>query len=424
MLETKIIVKEAKICVLGLGYVGLPLVNLISEARYKCLGFDVNTELIEDLSCGKSHIEGIDSDTLQKNLDLDLRFSSKSSDLSDCDIFIICVPTPLDNHLNPDPSFVWKAVNAIKNNVKTSEFAIILESTTYVGHTEEIFEYLRENLPDKIIHIAFSPEREDPGNAKYKTKTIPKILGAKDLNAYSIIFQLYSQLFDKIVRVSTMEVAEFTKLYENTYRSINIGFVNEMKILADRLGLDIFEIIDAAKTKPFGFTAFYPGPGLGGHCIPIDPFYLNHSAKSVGMNAQFIELSGEINRNIPRFVVDKAMRILNENKKSISGSFIGIWGLSYKPGIDDLRESPSLELIKQLSILGAKLVCIDPYVKASAVDFRIISDATELSDQRFDLSIISTLHPDFTTDQIDICSEKILDTRGLYRELSERVWRA
>lgn len=424
MLETKILDKDAKICVLGLGYVGLPLVNLISEVRYKCLGFDVNTDLIEDLSSGKSHIEGIDPRALQKNLGLDLRFSSKLSDLSDCEIFIICVPTPLDNHLNPDPSFVWNAVNAIKDNVKASEFAIVLESTTYVGHTEEIFDYLRQNLPDRIIHIAFSPEREDPGNAKYTTKTIPKILGAKDLKAYSIIAQLYGQLFDKIIRVSSMEVAEFTKLYENTYRSINIGYVNEMKMLADRLGLDMFEIIDAAKTKPFGFTAFYPGPGLGGHCIPIDPFYLNHSAKSVGMNAQFIELSGEINRNIPRFVVDKAIRFLNESKKSIAGSVIGIWGLSYKPGIGDLRESPSLELIRQLSALGAELVCIDPYVKPSAVEFQVINDAAELSGQRLDLSIISTLHPDFSTDQIDMCSEKVLDTRGLYSELSERVWRA
>ncbi len=424
MLEKKISDKSVKICVLGLGYVGLPLVNLISEAQFKCLGFDINSETVKNLSEGNSHIEGIDSFTLERNLSYDLKFSSQTRDLDDFEIFIICVPTPLDKHLNPDPSFVWNAVNIIKDNVKATEFAIILESTTYVGHTAEIGEYFLNNMPDKKIHLAFSPEREDPGNINYKTKTIPKILGAKNTEAFSTIVKFYEQLFDEIVGVSSMEVAEFTKLYENTYRSINIGFVNEMKILADRLGLDIFEIVDAAKTKPFGFSAFYPGPGLGGHCIPIDPFYLNHSAKSVGMNAQFIELSGEINRNVPRYVVDKAIRVLNKRKKSTSDSVIAIWGLSYKPEIGDLRESPSLELIRQLTALGAQIVCIDPYVNPDTVEFNVISNIVELGDRRFDLSIISTLHPDFSIESIDGHSEQILDTRGLYRNLSQRVWRA
>ena len=422
----KIESRKAKVGVIGLGYVGLPLCVEVAKSSFKCVGFDIESSKIKSIQEGSSYVESVDGEEL-KNLLLDghLDVDYQISILRTCDIFIVCVPTPLDDYLNPDTRFVWGAVESICSASTQSEILVVVESTTYPGHTVEIGDYIRSQLTGTRVLVGFSPEREDPGNANFNTRNIPKVVSGDTDESGDLVEAFYSSVVDSIVRVKDTKTAEFTKLFENTFRSVNIGFVNEMKIVADRIGLDIFEIIEAASTKPFGFMPFFPGPGLGGHCIPIDPFYLSHVAKKLGINPKFIEISGEINRAMPNFVVDKITMALNSVHKSINGSEIAIWGVAYKPDISDKRESPSLEIAQKLIELGAQVTFIDPHIEDERIlDSSVLETSNGCIDKHFDNSVVSTFHREFSTEEIMRVSKTVVDTRGCFPSRNSAVWRA
>jgi len=360
--------KEAKIGIIGLGYVGLPLGLEFANKGFDVIGFDVDNRKIPMLNDGKSYIKHIDSARIKKAVD-DKKFFATTdfSKLPEVDAIIICVPTPLNEHREPDMSYVESTAQMISKYLRKGQI-VSLESTTYPGTTEEILLPLFESAPliqngttnekDKFkvgedFYLSFSPEREDPNNPSYSTATIPKVVGGVTEKCNEIAVELYNQVIVKTVPVSSPRVAEATKLVENIYRSVNIALVNELKMVFERMDIDIWEVINAASTKPFGFKAFYPGPGLGGHCIPIDPFYLTWKAREFEMDTRFIELAGQINTSMPHYVVDNVARVLNTVKKSVNGSKVLILGASYKKDIDDMRESPSLKLIELLIEEGA-----------------------------------------------------------------------
>jgi UDP-N-acetyl-D-glucosamine dehydrogenase len=358
--------KKARVGVIGLGYVGLPLANLFHQKGFRVVGFDIDQRKIDAFKAGKSYIGHI-PDARIVELTADGRFEATTdfAKIGEVDTVSICVPTPLDDYREPDLSYIESTGRAIAPYIRRGQL-IVLESTTYPGTTKEVLQPILEaanGLRAGVdFFMAYSPEREDPGNPNFSTSTIPKVVGGMDAESLAVAVALYEQAAAKVVPVSSMEVAEACKILENTYRAVNIALVNEMKVLFDRMGLSIWEVIDAAKTKPFGFQAFYPGPGLGGHCIPIDPFYLTWLAKRYGLNTRFIELAGEVNSRMPGYVVEQVMRGLNRAGKAVNNAKIALIGIAYKKDVDDPRESPAFEIIEELLELGADLSYHDPHI--------------------------------------------------------------
>ena len=390
--------------------------------------FDIDKEKVDLLNNGKSYINHIKEDNITAMTNNGFTAKTGFIEISKVDAIIICVPTPLGVHNEPNLSYIHGTLKNIKPYLKKNQL-LILESTTYPGTTEEILVPFIESIPDSSLFIigenffiGYSPEREDPGNKNYTTKTIPKVVSGHTKNCLELTKVLYDQIVDKTVPVSSPKVAEMTKIMENIHRAVNIGLINELKMVADKMDIDIFEVINAAATKPFGFTPYYPGPGLGGHCIPIDPFYLTWKAKEVGMNTRFIELAGEINTKMPHYVVQKVTEALNSVGISIKGSKILILGLSYKKNIDDCRESPSLVIIDLLMKQGAEVEYSDPHVpfapKTRKYNFNLKSiQLTKGNMNKFDLVLLATDHDDFNFEKIEKEHHLIIDTRGSFNKL-------
>lgn len=351
--------------IIGLGYVGLPLLLAYATKGKKVIGFDIDSQKTESIIAGRSYIKHIPGEAVAEALASGLVDATVDfSRVAETDAVILCVPTPLDQHLDPDLSYITATLDAIVPHLHPGH-VISLESTTYPGTTaEEVVPRVeaRGFIPGETVFVVYSPEREDPGNPKFTAANIPKVVGGMTPACLEAGVALYEAAFEKVVPVSSCAVAEMTKLLENIYRAVNIGLVNELKIVADAMGIDIWEVIRAASTKPFGFTPFYPGPGLGGHCIPIDPFYLTWKAREFGVNTRFIELAGQINRGMPEYVVRRTMLALNERGKAVHGSRILLLGLAYKADVDDMRESPTFELMDRFSALGATVAYHDPHV--------------------------------------------------------------
>ena len=427
-LLNKINDKTAKIGVIGLGYVGLPLSIEYAMKGYDTTGFDIDDKKIISISDGKSYIKHINEDKIKEAVKSgNLNATSDFTKLKDVDVIIICVPTPLNEHREPDMSYVEGTARTIAKYLRKGQL-ITLESTTYPGTTEEILLPLFEKAEaagengfevGKDFYLAFSPEREDPNNAKYSTSTIPKVVGGVTENCLKVALAVYDKVIVETVPVSSPRVAEATKLLENIYRSVNIALVNELKMVFDRMDINIWEVVKAASTKPFGFTAFYPGPGLGGHCIPIDPFYLTWKAREFEINTKFIELAGEINTFQPYYVVEKSIEALNKFMKSLNGSSVLILGASYKKDIDDMRESPTLKLIEIFNKKGAQVSYSDPYVpkiqKTRNYNYEMDSiDINEEIIREFDLVVLSTNHSNFDYKMIAENALLIIDTRNAF----------
>ena len=412
--------KKTRLGILGLGYVGLPLAREFASAGVEVLGFDIDEKKVKTLNSGRSIIKHVPHKVVKQLVDEGL-FSATTNmaRIKSVDAVLICVPTPLTENREPDMRFIIKSCETIAKYLQKGQL-IVLESTTYPGTTRDLMAPILEKSglkAGKGFYLAYSPEREDPGNKKFSTRTIPKVVGGLTKRCCDIAVKLYAQAIDTMVPVSSLETAEAAKIVENVYRCINIAMVNELKMVFDRMGIDVWEVIEAAKTKPFGFNAFYPGPGLGGHCIPIDPFYLTWKARQYGMPTRFIELAGEINTSMPHYVIGKTMEALNEHKKSLKGSKVLVLGLAYKKDIDDLRESPSIELIELLREKGARVDYNDPYIprthKQRQHDLRMQS--RKLSAKMlagYDVVLISTDHSDYDYEWIVENSRLVVDTRN------------
>jgi UDP-N-acetyl-D-glucosamine dehydrogenase len=421
----KIQARDARIGIIGMGYVGLPLALLFSEERFKITGFDIDPVKVSALNAGRSYIVRIAPETIKKAQGAGFRATADYAEIDQMDAVIICVPTPLDEHNDPDLSFVRGTIESIAPHVREGQL-IVLESTTYPGTTEEIVIPLLEagNLhglhaarseQQTGFHVGYSPEREDPGNDSVARHDIPKVVGGCGPVAVELAAAMYGTIFHRVVPVSSTSVAEMTKLLENIYRCVNIALVNELKQLCMRMGIDIHEVIDAAKTKPFGFQAFYPGPGLGGHCIPIDPFYLSWKAREFDFRTRFIELAGELNARMPYFVVEHVTTGLNEQSKCLKGANILVLGLAYKRDVDDLRESPSLTIIELLRSRGAEVAYNDPYFptvgRGRHYDLNMVS--TPLDEiENFDATVIVTDHSSYDYRAIVEKSKLVVDTRN------------
>jgi UDP-N-acetyl-D-glucosamine dehydrogenase len=413
--------KMAVIGVVGLGYVGLPLVLRYSEAGFRVLGIDIDPTKIETLGRGESYIEHIPSEAIRTANVQGFECTTDFSRARDVDALIICVPTPLNRFREPDLSFVLNTTDALTPYMRPGQI-LSLESTTYPGTTDE------ELLPRVEAHglkvgedvfLCFSPEREDPGNPDFVTQTIPKVCGGCTPACLEVGLALYSEAINQVVPVSSTRAAEMTKLLENIHRAVNIGLVNELKIVCDRMGIDIHEVIHAAATKPFGFVPYYPGPGLGGHCIPIDPFYLTWKAREYGVHTRFIELAGEVNSHMPEWVLSKIGDALNERGKSVKGSRVLVLGIAYKKNIDDTRESPSVAMMELLRSKGAEVEYSDPHVpvfpKMREHHFDLQSvPLTPDSVAGYDLLLLATNHAAFDYEMLGKHARLIVDTRGVY----------
>jgi UDP-N-acetyl-D-glucosamine dehydrogenase len=417
--------KKALIGVVGLGYVGLPLVREFTGGGAHVMGFDIDTRKVKMLMAGKSFIEHIPSATVRQMVKSGLFEATTDFDkLKKPDCILICVPTPLSKMREPDMTYVEATARSITRTLRKGQL-IVLESTTYPGTTKEIMLPILEESGlqvGKDFFLAFSPEREDPGRIDYTTKTIPKVVGGYDSDSLAAARACYEMALDTVVPVSSCEAAEACKILENTYRCINIALVNELKMLFDRMGIDIWEVIGAAATKPFGFTPFYPGPGLGGHCIPIDPFYLSWKAKQYGLSTRFIELAGEINLAMPQYVINALMHALNDRSKSLKGSKVLVLGLAYKKDVDDMRESPSLELIELLRERGAKVDYNDPHIpkapRTREHDLRMVSrKLTPAALKRYDAVLISTDHSSYDYQFIVDNAKLVIDTRNATKDV-------
>lgn len=423
--------KTAIIGIVGMGYVGQPLALRYSQVGYKVLGFDIDGKKVALLNSGHSDIEHISDVDIAGATSRGLECTSDMSRAAEADALILCVPTPLSKHREPDLSFVIRTTDALVPYLRAGQI-VSLESTTYPGTTDE------ELLPritsgglkiGEEIFLVYSPEREDPGNIDFTTNTIPKVVGGHTPKCLEVGKALYKSVIDQLVPVSSTKTAEMTKLLENIHRAVNIGLVNEMKIVADRMGIDIFEVVDAAKTKPFGFTAYYPGPGLGGHCIPIDPFYLTWKAREYGLHTRFIELSGEVNRAMPEYVVSKLMDGLNHQGKAISKSKILILGIAYKKNVDDMRESPSVEIMELIQAKGAVVAYSDPHVPVFP---RMREHYFDLSSQpltpenlaAYDAVVLATDHDRFDYALIKRSARLIVDSRGKFRDPAVHIIKA
>jgi UDP-N-acetyl-D-glucosamine dehydrogenase len=421
-LLVKIENKSAVIGIIGLGYVGLPLALEFAKKNFQTIGFDIDERKIPILMNGKSYIKHISEEKIA-NAVKSKTFTATNdfSQLTKCDAIIICVPTPLDHHREPDLTFIENSGKIIAEYIRAGQF-ISLESSTYPGTTEEILQPLFEAKGLKVgedFFLAFSPEREDPNNPDYSTSTIPKVVGGVTPACLEVACKLYDQVIVKTVPVSSPRAAEATKLLENIYRSINIALVNELKMVFDKMNIDVWEVIEAAKTKPFGFQAFYPGPGLGGHCIPIDPFYLTWKAREFDINTKFIELAGEINTFQPYYVVQKLIEALDAKGKTLNGSKILILGASYKKNIDDMRESPSLKLIEIIQNKNGLVDYCDPFVPKlpPTRKYKFEMESVLLNPQSvksYDAILLSTDHDNFDYEMIANNAQLIIDTRNAF----------
>lgn len=423
--------RSAAVAVVGLGYVGLPLILRVSEVGYKCVGLDVDQHKVDMLTEGQSYISHVPAARVRNAVKSGMRCTSDFSALADADVIILCLPTPLNRNREPDLSYVKNTVSEVKNRLRKGQL-ISLESTTYPGTSNEIIVNAVQGsglVVGEDVFVVYSPEREDPGNKDYSTEKIPKVCGGKTESCLQLGVSFYEQLVTSVVPVSSLECAEMTKLLENIHRSVNIGLVNEMKIVADAMGVDIHEVVDAAATKPFGFTAYKPGPGLGGHCIPIDPFYLTWKAREYGLNTRFIELAGEINTSMPSWVVGKIVSGLNSISRSAKGSKVLILGVAYKKNVDDMREAPSLHIMEQLERLGAEVDYCDPYVKkltptrAHSIE-KISKEFCGEVLASYDVVVLVTDHDEFDSELVISSSGLIVDTRGAIQRGSENVIRA
>lgn len=423
--------KTAVIGIVGLGYVGLPLMLRYAEVGYKVLGLDIDASKTEKLGRGESYIEHIPSEAISKAVRNGFEATTDFSRSAEADALIICVPTPLNKYREPDLSFVTDTTDALVPYLRTGQI-VSLESTTYPGTTDEELKPRVESTGLEVgrdIFLVYSPEREDPGNPDFQTRTIPKVCGGVTAHCQQAGLALYGQVIDEVVPVSSTRVAEMTKLLENIHRAVNIGLVNEMKIVADRMGIDIHEVIRAAATKPFGFTAYYPGPGLGGHCIPIDPFYLTWKAREFGLHTRFIELAGEVNNSMPEWVIGKVAEGLNAHCKSLKNSRILVMGIAYKKNVDDMRESPSVAIMEMLRDKGAIVSYADPHVpvfprmREHHFDLRSVT-ITEESLRASDCVIIATNHDGFDYALIKKTAKLIIDTRGVYLQPADNIVKA
>ena len=432
-LESKISRREARIGIVGLGYVGLPLVKTFLSKGFEVIGFDVDEKKVEMLNQGKSYIKHFTAEELKTFLEKKkFQATTDFGYLAKADVIIICVPTPLDSHKNPDLSYVLTTTEVISKNLRRGQL-VVLESTTYPGTTEEKMLPLLEAGGLKAgedFYLAYSPERENPGDKVYTTEKIPKVVGGVTPKCRRVAKVLYDQVVVKTIPVSSPRVAEATKLMENIFRSVNIAMVNEMKMIFDRMGIDIWEVVEAASTKPFGFMTFLPGPGYGGHCIPVDPFYLAWKAKEVDHPTKFIELAGEINTLMPYYVVTKTIEALNKKGKSVRGARILILGIAYKKDIDDQRESPALKIISLLQNKGAKVSYNDSYVPQSyghrdypGLELKSVA-LTEKMLKEFDAVIIATAHSDYDFAWIAENSSLIIDTRNAIKKKRNNVVKA
>ena len=417
----KIEKRRAIIGIIGLGYAGLPLVVRFGEERFHVIGFDTDPQKVDLLNKGKSYLQSVSPNRIRDLVGNGIFTATSDFDrLAEVDSILICVPTPLTEKMEPDLTYIENTARQISENMEKGQL-IVLESTTYPGTTEEVLlpKFQARGWRKGVdFFLAYSPEREDPGNREYTTKSIPKVVGGITLHCQKVAKTLYGQIIDDVVVVSTTRVAEMTKLLENIYRSVNIALVNELKILADRMGIDIWEVIEAASTKPFGYSPFYPGPGMGGHCIPIDPFYLSWKAREYDFTTRFIHLSGEINVSMPYYVVSKAIDALNEMGKTIKEARILILGVAYKRDIDDIRESPALAVMKLLQDRGAKITYNDPHVPKlhpmRKYNFTMSSKPlTEKILRDADLVVIITDHTEYDYQWIVNNASIIVDTRNV-----------
>ena len=426
-LEDNIKSKDAKIGIIGMGYVGIPLGLEFSNKGFTVLGFDKDTKRVDDINAGKQLMKHITKKSMDKFVENKGSATAEFSRIKNMDCLIICVPTPLDKHEQPDMSYVESASLEISKNLQKEQL-IVLESTTYPGTTNEIVKPILEKsglIAGKDFFLAYSPEREDPGNKEFGVSEIPKVMGGLTENCLRLTSSLYKHIVLETVEVSTMETAEATKLMENIFRAVNIAMVNELKLVLDRMNINIWEVIDAAKTKPFGFMPFYPGPGMGGHCIPIDPFYLSWKAKEYNTKAKFIELAGEINRKMTEHITHRIGMALNDDKKSIRESNIMILGVAYKKDIDDIRESPALKIMELLQFKGAKISYHDPYVKEINSQKSLELNTENLKNQ--DAIVITTDHSNVDYELIGKHARLIIDTRNVMANIKEpkaRVLRA
>ncbi len=420
--------KRACIGVIGLGYVGLPLIVEFALKEFPTIGFEVDEKKVAELNKGNSHIVDVPSENVHKSLD-DGKFKATTdfSDLNKCDVIIICVPTPLRKTKDPDMSFILAAGEEIKRYARRGQL-VILESTTYPGTTDEILQPMIEEAGlklDEDFLLAFSPERVDPGNPQFQTHNITKVVGGVGKDSTEVAAELYAQICDKVHAVSSARVAEACKLWENTFRAINIGMANEMAKVCNALGIDTWEVVRAAATKPFGFMPFYPGPGIGGHCIPLDPHYLSWKARQHGFDSQFITLAEQINSGMPKYVVELVRDALNGNQKAVNGSKVLILGVAYKKDIDDMRESPALSVIDLLRAQGAEVVYHDGFVPEVTFDHAYtIGDGEPLYNQELtddllasaDCAVICTEHSDVDYGRVCELSKVIVDTRNALKE--------
>ena len=433
-LNQRISCRQARVGVIGLGYVGLPLALLYVGQKFSVTGFDIDQRKVDALTAGKSYIYRIPEEEIQEARSKGLIATSDFSQLAAMDVIIICVPTPLDEYHEPDLSFITATAHAIAPHLQAGQL-VVLESTTYPGTTEEVLVPIlekenRNNLraartsssraADTEFFVAFSPEREDPGNTAVARHDIPKVIGGLDPRAAKLAASVYGSIFRRTVLVSTPAVAEMTKLLENIYRCVNIALVNELKLLCLRMGIDIWEVIEAASTKPFGFQPFYPGPGLGGHCIPIDPYYLSWKAKEWDFQTRFIELAGEINLSMPYHVVTSVASALNRHKKALNGARVLVLGVAYKKDIDDLRESPALTIIELLQKEGAEVSYNDPYIplvgKGRKYDLQMKSAPVE-DLARYDCVLIVTDHSSYDYAKVVDEAQLVVDTRNATKGL-------
>ena len=423
--------KKATIGIVGLGYVGLPLMLRYCEVGYKVIGFDIDQSKVDSLRQGKSCIEHIPGHAIEAAIAKGFDPTTDFSRVSETDALILCVPTPLNKHREPDLSFVLGATDSLIPYLRPGQI-VSLESTTYPGTTDEELLPRIESRGLKVgqdTFLVFSPEREDPGNPNFTTRTIPKVCGGHTPACLEVGMALYGQVIDQVVPVSSTRAAELTKLLENIHRAVNIGLVNEMKIIADKMDIDIHEVIRAAATKPFGFVPYYPGPGLGGHCIPIDPFYLTWKAREYGLHTRFIELAGEVNSNMSEWVVNKITGALNDRLKALNGSRILILGIAYKKNIDDIRESPATKLMELLGAKGAMIAYSDPHVPIFPGSGNYHSNLssihlTEEEISTYDCVVVATNHDAFDYKIIKQHAKLIVDTRGVYLAPAENIVKA
>lgn len=415
-------IEQRTVCVgiVGMGYVGLPLMRTFCAAGFRCLGFDADPTKVDRLNAGRSYIKHVPSSTIKKVLSSGLfEASGEPRKLGDCDAILICVPTPLTKARDPDMSYVESTAHLLADHLHRGQL-IVLESTTYPGTTRELVKPILESSGLKVekdFFLAYSPEREDPGRTDFSTETIAKLVGGYGPLSGRIATALYGAAVSQAVPVSSCEVAEAAKILENVYRCVNIAMINELKVLFDRMGIDVWEVVKAAATKPFGFQPFYPGPGLGGHCIPIDPFYLTWKARQHDLSTRFIELAGEINTAMPQYVVAKLSEALNVRRKAINGSKILVLGLAYKKDIDDIRESPSIVLIEMLKQRGAKVDYNDPYVPRTTKqrEHNLGMSSKKLTEKMlasYDCVLIATDHTAYDYGWIVKHSKLIVDTRN------------